>query len=146
MFDCLYEAPVLTSHNPFAEKNNLDGTLPEEIRLLDSMESFGVYWNELSGTIPSGIVEWSELRLLDLERNKFVGPAFPEKLSQWSHLESYQISNNKLNGPMLTDFYALPELRSLWIAGNSITGTLPKSLMYSSKLGTCNSSRMLNGV
>lgn len=100
------------------------------------MESFGVYSNELAGTVPQGIAEWSELRLLDLERNKFAGPAFPEKLSQWSHLEAYQVSNNNLNGPMLTNFYALPELRKLWIAGNRITGTIAKSIMYATKLGT----------
>ncbi|GAX19557.1 hypothetical protein FisN_19Hh135 [Fistulifera solaris] len=116
------------------DKNNLQGTLPQEISLLDTMESFGVYQNALSGTVPNGIVEWTELRLLDLEDNQFTGPAFPDKLSQWSQLESYQVSNNDLTGPMISDFYALPELRKLWVAGNKITGSLPKSLMYSTKL------------
>ncbi len=107
------------------------------------MESFGVYQNALSGKVPNGIVEWTELRLLDLEDNQFTGPAFPGKLSQWSQLESYQVSNNDLTGPMIRDFYALPELRKLWVAGNKITGSLPKSLMYSTKLRTSKLDRFL---
>jgi len=64
----------------------LNGTLPEEIKWLNGIETFDVSQNYLSGTIPQGLEELVDsLKTLRLGRNNLEG-VIPESLADITSL------------------------------------------------------------
>ena len=58
----------------FIAGNGLTGEIPEEIRILTSLESFNVFMNMLSGEIPDVLNELSNLEMFDVGDNDLSGP------------------------------------------------------------------------
>lgn len=99
------------------------------------MTTFDIFENAVGGTIPSVISQLPSLKLFDIEKNTFTGPAFIDLSG--STLESYRVSFNKLSGTV-PDLTATPTLREVWAADNTLSGTIPASIGVLSDLGTCN--------
>jgi Leucine-rich repeat (LRR) protein len=118
------------------ERNDLSGTIPDEITALSTLKSLDVFVNRLGGTIPRELNSISGLEFLDMEENSLEGPAFVD-ISDLSNLTSYRVSLNKLTGRIPTEgFTGLASLRELWFARNKVVGQVPPSIGQLGSLGT----------
>jgi hypothetical protein len=71
--------------------NGLNGTIPEEIRALTSMEWMDVSENYISGTIPAGLVKLSSLQTYRCARNDMTG-SIPDGLGNMISLRELIVS------------------------------------------------------
>jgi hypothetical protein len=95
---------------------NMVGFIPEEIKWLNSLESFDIQNNHLAGPIPSSLGELDELRYLSLDGNNFSG-TIPDVFNGLAHLERAYLNFNDFNGAMPPSLCTLREegsLSDLW--------------------------------
>ena len=81
------------------DANEITGTIPTEIGLLESMASLSMTNSTLTGTIPTEMGNMSSLRRLWLFNNELSGTV-PVELKKLSDLEIMQVHHNKLKGDM----------------------------------------------
>ena len=112
--------------------NFLSGTLSESLGALTDLQTFAVQHNLLSGPIPSGLSVQSKLCSLSLQFKKFSGtiPSAIGKLSSLTFLSLNDQGEGGLVGPLI-DFADLPNLFTINLANNKLTGTVPSSLLLS---------------
>lgn len=105
--------------------NNFTGSLSTRIGQLQNLQLLYMYQNGLSGEIPSHIGQLERLKELALGDNHFTG-TLPTELMKLSNLsilalERYEkVPNLGLHGP-LPDFSTLSNLRELQLGGNHFT-------------------------
>lgn len=89
-----------------------------------------LFYNELTGFLPTELGRLSNIRLLDLAENKFVGgiPTEFGRLTQLHKLHLHQSSGTTLNGT-LPAFDTFPDLVELSLDSNSFSGTIPSNFM-----------------
>ncbi len=97
------------------------GGLPQRVRLL-RLPGVG-----LNGTIPSGLGNLADLRILDLSRNQ-LGGTIPSELGDLSNLVSLYLDRNQLNGTIPSELGGLPNLSRLWLGDNRLSGPIPPEL------------------
>ncbi len=83
--------------------------------------------NELTGSIPSGLGDLSQLKDLDLSGNRLTG-SIPPALGDLSQLKDLDLSGNKLAGAIPPALGDLSKLENLDLSGNRLTGELPSAL------------------
>jgi Leucine-rich repeat (LRR) protein len=135
----------------------LDGTLPAEVTLLQSLEVISLRGHDLSGspsflplavarlqqlphlqyirfgsnrivgTVPSRLGYCPSLKELDLSGNDLNG-TIPMDLLELSLLETLSFWSNVLTGTIATEFGLLTVLKELDLGLNSLSGTLPSEL------------------
>lgn len=88
-----------TRHFHFG-KNKLSGPIPDQL-FSSSMELLHVLFdsNNLSGSIPSTLGLVQTLEVVRLDRNSLTGPV-PSNLNNLTTVSELHLSNNKLTGPM----------------------------------------------
>ena len=119
----------------YMSNNDLTGTLPEGIGYLGNLTVLHLYGNLLKGQIPESIENLLMLQVLDLAENDFTG-TLPNALNMLTdltilNLHQWTRDHNGIGGPLL-DFSDLTNLQELYLDSNSLTGTIPASLMSSS--------------
>ncbi|XVF37075.1 hypothetical protein REPUB_Repub19eG0114300 [Reevesia pubescens] len=82
--------------------NNLTGTLPSELGLLQGLYSLNLSHNNLSGKIPSSIGNTSLSESLDLSYNNLSGE-IPTALTSLDSLTTLSLSYNNLSGKIPTE-------------------------------------------
>ena len=92
------------------------------------LEQLDLFANALTGTIPSGIANLSNLILIDVQENLLTGLAFPSSLFALGVLRGYRVNGNTLVGSIPTQVAGLQSLEQLWAADNDLTGSLPSEL------------------
>ena len=102
-------------------RNNLVGTLPDELGSLINLRELRLSSNELSGTIPdlSGL---TGLTRLELSYNELSG-TIPD-LGNLTSLQYMNLRNNELSGT-IPDLSGLTGLRELTLIENKLTGKIP---------------------
>ena len=83
--------------------------------------------NELSGSIPTGLGNLPNLRVLDLSRNELTG-SIPAELGSLTNLTHLLLNNNQLTGPIPTQLGDLTNLEKLMLSHNRLTGDIPAEL------------------
>lgn len=83
--------------------------------------------NQLVGTIPPEVGNFSSLRVLNLDYNQLSG-GIPSALGNLTSLESLTLSSNRLTGPIPAELGNLENLRYLWLGDNQLTGSIPSEL------------------
>ena len=83
--------------------------------------------NNLSGTLPPELGNFSELTYLELSSNQLNGP-IPTTIGNLSNLETLIIYNSQLTGSIPSNFGNLTNLSNLNISYNSLSGNIPTSL------------------
>jgi Leucine-rich repeat (LRR) protein len=78
----------------------------------------------LSGIIRDSFEPFTDLRFLDLSRNRFTG-TLPQSLFDSSTLEIFYISENALTGSIPSNYGNALRLRDLYINNNMLAGTVP---------------------
>ena len=133
--------------------NDLAGTIPGEIGLLEALDYLGLDGNELTGPIPPELGNLTALNSLNLHNNQLTGPIPPE-LGNLTALNSLDLHNNQLTGsipselgnrhasrflhlnlsgnrlagPIPPELGNLENLLSLFLTGNELTGSIPPEL------------------
>ncbi|KAJ7955493.1 Leucine-rich repeat receptor protein kinase [Quillaja saponaria] len=111
--------------------NNLTGELSEFIGNLsgctrNSLEVLLLNENQLSGSFPHNITEFSSLKVLDLSANQLTG-ALPNLAPSFSSLRELHLVGNRFNGNPANSFSDLLHLESLDIAYNSFKGIITEA-------------------
>ncbi|KAK9910552.1 hypothetical protein M0R45_034509 [Rubus argutus] len=118
--------------------NQLSGSLPDVFGNMSSLTHLDLFGNQLEGGIPDSFAKLCGLQYLSISFNNLSGRIsnFFESLScAQSSLEILDVSWNHLAGPFpdLTKFLAL---KTLYLYGNQLSGTIPESIGQMSKLET----------
>lgn len=105
--------------------NNLNGLLPDEIQVWNSIEIFDISHNFVSGDIPNIFNSWAtSLRQFILERNSFSG-TLPMSLASARALEDLILRDNQIEGSLSAIMVNLPSLITLDVSINRLEGQLP---------------------
>eukprot|EP00980_Cylindrotheca_fusiformis_P005758 scaffold1194_cov127-Cylindrotheca_fusiformis.AAC.35 len=102
--------------------NNLQGTIPEEIRFLKELKFISMKHNNIYGEIPSGLKELRLLEYLDLKYNQMQG-TFPDFVGELAHLQVIGLSRNNFVGKLPPSLGTL-RLKTLAVDDNALTGDL----------------------
>mmetsp|Transcript_28111 Transcript_28111/g.64330 ORF Transcript_28111/g.64330 Transcript_28111/m.64330 type:complete len:512 (-) Transcript_28111:645-2180(-) len=102
------------------------GSVPEQVRLLSSLETLVLSDHEIRGTVPSGIATLGRLAQLELDRNRLIG--FSEDLYDMSGLKSLSLHTNCLQQRLDGDVKGLQDLQILRLHNNDLSGKLPTAL------------------
>ncbi|RLN33385.1 hypothetical protein C2845_PM03G31380 [Panicum miliaceum] len=110
--------------------NRLEGqVLLNTGRSLPNLESLILSSNTLSGMVPASLANMSKLQVIDLSSN-FLSGSIPS-LGSLSNLSQLNLGSNMLqaeNWTFLTSLTNCSRLLSLALDGNSLNGSLPKSV------------------
>ncbi|HEV7239799.1 MAG TPA: fibronectin type III domain-containing protein [Thermoanaerobaculia bacterium] len=108
-------------------QNNLDGTLPSDLRKLTALHNAQLWQNNLRGALPSQISELSQLEVFSAQNNHFSG-TIPAAWGALKKLTELGLDGNELKGPLPVQLGDMSGLEQLLLAYNAITGTIPKEL------------------
>jgi hypothetical protein len=115
--------------------NNVQGNLPDDIQLLQYLETLNLSMNDLSGPIPSSIGNLDFMQELRLDANRFSGTLRDIDFSSFTNMELVDLSGNELSGSIPTSVYSMQKLVTLALDDNRFTGTLSLSIVNLSALG-----------
>ena len=109
--------------------NGLDGTIPEEVALLQrDCEMLDLSYNSIRGPIPIEIgKQMKNLKRLYLGPNP-LSSTIPETMFQLSMLTHLYIDSAELRGTIPNAIGKMTSLHGLGLHQNSLTGTIPKFL------------------
>lgn len=132
------------------------GSIPEEIGVLESLESLHIY-GEFTGQIPHSLASLKKLKHLEINRTglgydelglsdiecdwsqlqsleelticeQSISGSIPESLGALKNLESLNLSANKISGSVPSSFGALQNLVSLDLSSNLLSGEIPEAM------------------
>ncbi|XVF65707.1 hypothetical protein PTKIN_Ptkin09bG0271000 [Pterospermum kingtungense] len=92
--------------------------------ILNMFSAIDLSCNQLTGIIPPGLGNLSEVRALNLSHNNLTGP-IPSTFSQLKQVESLDLSYNNLNGRIPSQLTELNTLEAFSVAHNNLSGPLP---------------------
>jgi Leucine-rich repeat (LRR) protein len=108
-------------------RNNLVGTLPEEMGNLKNLKILELKMNQISGTIPASIWDLTDLTWLSLRSNQLIG-TIPAEIGNLTNLKVLYLFENQLEGSIPAGIGELVQLQELHLARNQLTGTIPSEL------------------
>ena len=113
--------------------NGLTGEIPSGIGNLTNLEQLYLRENQLTGPIPAELGNLAILKRLDLRKNQLTGP-IPAELGNMDDLTYLGIEWNQLTGPIPAELGNLADLERLYLHANQLTGTIPPELGNLTKL------------
>lgn len=114
--------------------NNLSGKIPAAIGAFESIEvlNLGSFEdskkNNLTGTVPEELWNLKTLKKLELEKNKLSGE-LSSKIENLKNLEQFIIRDNELTGNIPSELGECLKLESLLLQQNRFSGCVPAHLM-----------------
>ncbi|XWS40336.1 hypothetical protein CRYUN_Cryun18bG0132200 [Craigia yunnanensis] len=103
---------------------SITGQIPEGIQNLTQLQNLELSDNRLSGPIPAGIVKLNKLWQLELYNNSLSGK-FPVGFGNLTSLVNFDASMNMLEGD-LSELRSLKNLASLQLLENHFSGEVPE--------------------
>ncbi|KAK5793554.1 hypothetical protein PVK06_034704 [Gossypium arboreum] len=92
--------------------------------ILELLSAIDLSCNQLTGIIPPGLGNLSEIRGLNLSHNNLTGP-IPSTFSKLKQIESLDLSYNNLNGRIPPQLTKVTTLEVFSVAHNNLSGPLP---------------------
>lgn len=108
-------------------EEELGGTIPEEIVQFTDMIVLKIEDSLISGPIPSNIGSLQNLLAIDLNINSMTG-SIPDSLYLLTNLQQLDLDNNFFTGSLSENIGDLESLRFLQLESNLFTGTIPETL------------------
>ena len=105
----------------------LTGTIPTGLGNLSNLTTLDLGINQLTGEIPTELGNLSSLQILTLGRNPLSGE-IPTELGNLSNLSSLILAQNQLSGEIPKELANLPNLEYLNLGRNQLTGEIPTEL------------------
>ena len=105
--------------------NQLSGSIPVELGNFSKLEHLVLSWNRLDGTIPLELSELTELEMLVLSGNRLSG-TIPSELGNLTQLKFLALHVNRLTGRVPPQLNTLSGLEWLFLADNRLTGCIPE--------------------
>ncbi|XP_076952788.1 uncharacterized protein LOC143626666 [Bidens hawaiensis] len=105
--------------------NQLSGSLPASISNFSSLQILLVAGNRFSGSIPATIGQLREVLKLDLSGNSISGE-IPQEIGNCVHLTSLDLSQNNLSGSIPVDISNIRILNYLNVSRNHLNDSVPK--------------------
>ena len=104
------------------------------------MEHFNVQENALTGSIPLGYVQnWRYLQTFSVFGNALTG-TLPEEIERWSELVVLEVNNNQFSGDFPEGLTTASNLLSIFVYGNEdLTGTVNCNNVSANVVADCNS-------
>ncbi|MDE2876040.1 MAG: Ig-like domain-containing protein [Gemmatimonadota bacterium] len=113
--------------------NGLSGTLPSAVRDFGDLRRLDLEGNALTGGLPSDLGDLVELEALDLSTNRFSG-RLPREIGRLEALERLDLSDNQLEGALPGDFVSLQSLGDLDWSGSGACA--PEAAWFQTWLGS----------
>ncbi|KAL7588814.1 hypothetical protein Lser_V15G37014 [Lactuca serriola] len=113
-------------------RGSLKGRIPETLGRFTNLRHLDLSKNKLTGTIPEFVRGLRFLQVLYLHLNQFIGP-IPEFLGNLN-LTQLDLSYNQLNGSIPESIGKLASLTDLYLGSNLLNGTIPVSIGQLTKL------------
>merc|ERR1711971_1277577 len=124
--NCDVETDIITSLIFFNE--DISGTIPKDIGLLDKLEWFDSPDTSLTGTIPLELFNITSLRGFTVPGNNLDG-TISKEIGALKNLTNLNLSGNQFSGDIPTTIGDLENLETLDLSGNNFTGTVPAELV-----------------
>eukprot|EP01018_Ginkgo_biloba_P016753 Gb_28309 [translate_table: standard] len=107
--------------------NLIGGKLPQQIGNLTNLTVLSLEVNLFIGPIPSALCTLEQLQILYMGGNKFEG-SIPTEIGQLTSLGLLSLDQTTLSGQIPHSLGHLPQLRRLYLDGNQLSGNIPASL------------------
>lgn len=126
-YTCINNHPryTYTVSRLYLTSNNLQNTLPAEIKNLKNLEVLNIYQNQITG-LPQEIGDLRNLKDLSISYNSLI--TLPEDIKRLISLEKLNAAQNDLTGPIPGWLGDLTNLTHLNLASNSLSGVIPSDL------------------
>ncbi|KAL5728090.1 lysine--tRNA ligase [Ranunculus cassubicifolius] len=150
LFD-LYTSPgrevrSIPQKDPISEDFFHSPLPPLALRTSPSLRVLRLTGNELTGSIPMSLGNFSMLETLDVRGNQLTGP-IPVSLAKLSALKSMTLEQNHLSGSIPKFLGSLTNLTVLNLRSNQLNGSVPTTLGQLSRLSTLDLSlNSLSGI
>ena len=106
---------------------NLTGTLPTEIGVMDNLDFLFMFRNFLTGTLPTELGNLGDVDFFYLNENQFTG-TLPKELAGLLDADDLFLFGNQLTGPIPESFGNLIDVNNLYLNDNQLSGSIPSSL------------------
>ena len=113
--------------------NSLSGSIPSGLGNLTNLIGLFLNNNTLSGSIPSELGNLTNLTILTLLNNSLSG-SIPSELSNLINLTNLDLSFNYLSGSIPAELGNLTKLTALYLYSNALSGSIPAELGKLTKL------------
>lgn len=114
-------------------RNQLNGSLPDELGQLDKLQELNLSYNQLSGSVPASLAGLGNLRKLHLQANLF-SDDIPNQLGNMSNLEELFLHYNQFDNGIPAALGKLNHLRILRLSHNQLVDDIPANLGKLSQL------------
>ncbi|NJN00056.1 MAG: hypothetical protein HC800_25555, partial [Phormidesmis sp. RL_2_1] len=107
--------------------NNLSGTLPPEMEDFSNLLVLNLGGNHLSGTLPLHLNKLTSLRVILLSNNHFSGDISSIPWGNFVDLFDLRLDNNQFTGSIPPEFSQLTALEKLHLWANDLSGPIPST-------------------
>ncbi|KAL8510880.1 hypothetical protein ACS0TY_017628 [Phlomoides rotata] len=106
--------------------NNLTGSIPVGFGNFSQLQKFILWKNELTGELPSTIFNISSVLTIDVSENQMFGK-LPQDICSHpaSKLEELWLYSNQFDGPILPNLNRCRSIKILSVSRNNFTGNIP---------------------
>ncbi|KAJ4787349.1 Leucine-rich repeat protein kinase family protein [Rhynchospora pubera] len=159
IFEEIFTANMSLRHI-LLDRNQLEGSIPDSIGLVHTLEVIRLDENGLIGEVPSlsnltrlnflnlannhltgplpNLTALTALNYLSLSNNQFDPSEVPSWLSNLEHLRTLEIESGQLHGQILQELFSFKELQEVNLKNNSLNGTFNMGNDVTSFLHTVN--------
>ena len=102
-------------------------TLWGEVYSVEDTDTLNLESSGLTGSIPPGIGNLTNLTLLDLRNNQLTG-SIPSEIGNLTNLTILRLEDNQLTGEIPSEIGNLTNLSWLWLYNNQLTGSIPPEI------------------
>ncbi|KAL1802040.1 hypothetical protein ACET3Z_030687 [Daucus carota] len=125
------------------QNNYLSGTLSDEGNFTTSpskMEQLNLSNNQISGSLPTSLSNFSNLQILQLDGNKFTG-SIPSSFGEFQHLSKLDLKLNSFTSQIPPEIGNCFHLTYLDLSQNNLSGSIPPQISNIHILNYLNLSR-----